>query len=96
MRQRAPPPNFLWLGRVSTRKTTIPTESCGAAPTQTPVVASNATSSPWPENRVKKRRTASRRIGRLRLTPGSYLLLATPAAGGRTGKQRRATFRIAR
>jgi hypothetical protein len=36
------------------------------------------------------------RIGRLRLTPGSYLLLATPAAAGRTGKQRRATFRIAR
>ena len=35
------------------------------------------------------------RIGRLRLTPGSYLLLATPAADGRTGKQRRATFRIA-
>ena len=36
------------------------------------------------------------RIGRLRLTPGSYLLLATPEADGRAGKQRRATFRIAR
>ena len=36
------------------------------------------------------------RIGRLRLTPGSYLLLATPAADGHAGKQRRATFQVAR
>jgi hypothetical protein len=37
-----------------------------------------------------------RRIGHLQLGPGSFRLLATPSAGGRTGKQQHATFQILR
>jgi hypothetical protein len=36
------------------------------------------------------------RIGRLKLIPGSYVLLATPVSAGRTGNQQTTTLRIAR